>query len=51
MGNNSRIEGVLPLLGALVVIASASIQPGETLAISVGVLILLSLYFFLRKRT
>ncbi len=44
----NKLNGILPLLAALLVLFSSMWRPETTLVISVASLILLSLYYFLQ---
>ena len=45
----SKIDGILPLLGALLVLFSSMWRPETTLMVSVTAFIILSLYYFFSK--
>ena len=46
---HNKLNAVLPLLAALIVLFSSMWEPGITLTVSVVCLIALSLYYFLKK--
>ena len=45
----NQMDGVLPLLAALLVLLSSMWKPEITFVVALSSLILLSLYFFLRR--
>lgn len=45
-----EMDGILPLLAALLVLFSSMWKPETTFVVAISSLILLSLYFFLRKK-
>ena len=47
--SNKTIDTALPIVAALFVLLSAMWKPNTTLAVSLGALILLSIYYFLKK--
>ena len=47
--NNSKLEAMLPLVAALLVLASSMWAPSTTLAVSLTCLIVLSIWFFWKR--